>query len=202
MEKHRVNGNKAMAKTKKPQLSPADQWVDVHGNYLYRFALSRLRNTELAENAVQETLLAALQARKSFSGNSSERTWLIGILKHKIIDHYRKRYREIPVTDLQSDEKAIDSFFDYTGHPKEFPSNWLPNPREVTSKHEFWEVFEKCLKKLPKTTADVFSLREMDHMDTKKICKIIGITSTNLWVILHRARLQLRRCLEANWFQE
>ena len=192
-----------MKKSHKYKGSSPEQWVDLHGNHLYRFALSRLRNPELAENAVQETFLAALNAKRKFKGKSTERTWLIGILKHKIIDHYRKRYREIPVTDLLGDDQqTIDSFYDTTGHPKKFPSDWLPNPRELISNSEFWQVFEECLKKLPKATADAFHLREIDKMNTTEICKILKVTSTNLWVMLHRARLQLRGCLENNWFED
>ncbi len=187
-------------KTKNKMSSP-EKWVDEHGNHLYRFALGRLRSPELAENAVQETFLAALQAKSKFAGKSSERTWLIGILKHKIIDYYRKKYREIPASDLQSEDQAINSFFDYTGHPNKFPSNWMPDPRELAGNHEFWEVFEGCLKKLPKATAEAFSLREVDKVESKEICKVLNITSTNLWVMLHRARLQLRECLERNWFE-
>jgi len=185
----------------KPKIDP-EKWVDEHGDYLFRFALSRLRNPDIAENVVQETLLAALTAKKNFSGRSTERTWLIGILKHKIIDYFRKKYKEIPVTDLQSDEQAINSFFDHTEHPNNLPTNWLPNPRELAGNGEFWEVLEECLGKLPKATADAFSLREIDEMKTDEICKLLGISSTNLWVMLYRARLQLRGCLEENWFEK
>jgi len=188
---------------KKNAASSPDQWVDLHGNYLYRFALSRLRNRELAENAVQETLLSALTARKKFCGRSSERTWLIGILKHKIIDHYRKKYREISVTDLvPEDQDAVESFYDVAGKPNKYPSEWEADPRQLSSNNEFWRILEDCLKKLPKATADAFSMREMDKIDTKEICKILGISATNLWVMLHRARLQLRGCLENNWFEK
>lgn len=183
-------------------LTDPAQWVDLHGDYLYRFALSRIRNPDLAENVVQETLLAALQSRESFSGRSSERTWLIGILKHKIIDHYRKNYREIPETDLQVDEEAVNSFFDQAEHPLKYPSNWIPNPRELYGQKEFWLVLENCLKRLPQATADAFSMREIDKMKSEEICKILGISSTNLWVMLYRARLQLRGCLEQNWFEK
>ena len=182
-------------------LSP-EKWVNQHGDYLFRFALGRLRNPELAENAVQETFLAALKSEKSFSGQSTERTWLIGILKHKIIDHYRRKYREIPVTDLQHDKEAVDSFFDYTGQPKKFPKNWLPDQRKLIENSEFWETFEDCLKHLPKITAEAFSLREIDKIKSEEICKILNINPTNLWVMLHRARLQLRGCLEINWFEK
>ena len=178
-----------------------EQWVDNHGNYLFRFALARLRNSELAENVVQETFLAALKAHKTFSGKSSERTWLVGILKHKIIDHLRQSYREKPITDLQSEERAINDFFDQEEHLKKTPSHWIPEVHILTENAEFWEAFEDCLKKLPKATADAFALKEIDNVTSKEICKLLEITTTNLWVMLHRARLHLRQCLEKNWFE-
>lgn len=189
-------------KTVAAKTSPAEQWVDLYGDYLYRFALGRLRQPDLAKNVVQETFLAALTARKNFSGRSSERTWLIGILKHKIIDHLRHKYREVVATDLNEDQKAIDNFFDEAGHPFKYPSGWLPNPRELSQNHEFWLVLERCLKKLPEKTAHAFTLREFDEMETRDICKILKISATNLWVMLHRARIQLRECLEINWFEK
>lgn len=185
----------------KPRTVDPQDWVDEYGNYLYHFALSRLRNTTDAENVVQETFLAALKARSSFSGKSSERTWLIGILKHKIIDTLRKGYREKPVTDLQKNEEAIDQYFDRAGHPKKDLAHWIPQPDELLEKKEFWKVFYKCSEKLPKTAADAFVLREVEKMESNEICAILNITLSNLWVLLHRARLQLRECLEINWFQ-
>jgi RNA polymerase sigma-70 factor (ECF subfamily) len=184
--------------------SPTDPegWVDAYGNYLYHFALSRLRNTTEAENVVQETFLAALKAKDNFSGRSSERTWLIGILKHKIIDVMRKGYREKPVTDLQKNEDAIDQFFDHAGHPKGDVGHWIPKPDELLEKKEFWSVFYSCSEKLPKTAGDAFLLREVEKLESKEICKVLNITPSNLWVLLHRARLQLRECLEINWFQK
>ena len=184
----------------RPRSTDPESWVGEYGNYLYHFALSRLRNTTDAENAVQETFLAALKARNSFSGKSSERTWLIGILKHKIVDAMRKGYREKPVTDLQRNEEAIDQFFDHVGRPKGNVAHWIPKPDELLEKKEFWKVFYTCSQKLPRTAADAFLLREVEKMESKEICSILNITLSNLWVLLHRARLQLRECLEINWF--
>ncbi|HQP10024.1 MAG TPA: sigma-70 family RNA polymerase sigma factor [Candidatus Omnitrophota bacterium] len=177
-----------------------ERWVDQHGNYLYHFALGRLRNITEAENAVQETFLAALKARYTFSGKSSERTWLTGILKHKIVDTLRKHYREKPVTDLQHNEEAIDQFFDHAGRSKKTLDAWVPQPDELLERKEFWSVFHKCSEKLPKTAGDAFLLREIEKIESKEICRILGISMSNLWVLLHRARLQLRDCLEINWF--
>jgi len=189
-------------KKNEQQLSLPSQWVDLYGNYLCRFALGRMRNPQEAENIVQETFLAALSARKSFSGRSSERTWLIGILKHKIVDTFRRRYREKPVTDLTETEDEINSFFDHTGHAVRPPAQWLPDPAQLLSNKEFWLTLRTCLKKLPPAIHDAFLLREIENMDSALVCKILNITPNNLWVILHRARLQLRECLEKTWFEE
>lgn len=187
---------------KRIKLNP-EAWVKDHGDILYRFALARLRNPELAANAVQETFLAALKAQKRFAGRSSERTWMVGILKHKIIDEFRKKYHEIPVTDLQSDgDDALNAFFDNTGHPYKYPSEWELKTDSLAYKHEFWNAINECLKKLPHRAAAAFTLRELDELETKEICKLLKISVTNLWVILHRARLQLRACLEKNWFEK
>jgi len=176
------------------------QWVDQHGNYLYNFAIGRLRSHEDAENVVQETFLAALKAAPNFAGQSSERTWLTGILKHKIIDHMRKNYREKPVSALQGEDADTDQFFDQAGHLKAMPSGWLPEPDELLEKKEFWETFRHCKEKLPKTTHEAFTLREIEKLDSKNICSILNISTSNYWVLMHRARLQLRQCLEENWF--
>jgi len=190
-------------KKNRAQKSSPEEWVNLHGHHLYRFALARLRQPELAQNAVQETFLAALKGHEKFAGRSSERTWLTGILKHKIYDHFRHHAREIDVSDLiDENTQAVDSFYDYTGHPHQAPADWLPNPREVTKSKEFWEVLERCLKKLPVHTAHAFMMREIDHQSTEEICKNLNITATNMWVMLHRARLHLRECLENNWFVE
>ncbi len=185
-----------------PQPLDPEKWVDQYGNYLFHFALSRLRNITDAENAVQETFLAAFKAKDSFSGKSTERTWLIGILKHKVIDLMRKSYREKPVTDIQKNEEAIDQFFDHVGQSKKNVGKWIPEPDELLEKKEFWSVFYKCSEKLPKTAGDAFLLREIEKIDSKEICDMLGISSSNLWILLHRARLQLRECLEINWFND
>jgi len=185
----------------KTQTINPERWVDDHGNYLYNFALGRLRNQTESENVVQETFLAALTAKDKFKGNSSERTWLIGILKHKIVDFMRKSYKEKPVTDLVQDNKAINDFFDQTVHFKKQPSGWLPNADELLEKEEFWKVFMQCCEKIPQTACAAFTLKEIDKVDTKEICDVLSITPANFWVLMHRARLQLRQCLEAKWFE-
>ena len=192
------------SKKEEPNTTISDPagWVERHGDYLFRYALMRVRNRDLAENLVQETFLAALSSKSSFGGRSAERTWMIGILKHKVIDHYRKGFRERPVSELQTDEEqTIDQFYDAAGSPKQFPKDWMPDQEVIMQNKEFWTTFRDCLSHLPARSAEAFTLRELDDLDTTVICKELGISPTNLWVMLHRARLQLRACLEKNWFE-
>jgi RNA polymerase sigma-70 factor, ECF subfamily len=194
-----------MSQMKNNGFSDPSGWVDKYGDLLFRYAMMRLRNKDLAENAVQETFLAALKGKDSFTGKSSESTWMVGILKHKIIDHYRKDFREKNVTDMQTfqagEEQTIDGFYDAMENPKKYPKDWMPDPQAVLHSKEFWTTLQDCMTKLPAKVSHAFSMRELDDMDTAVICKELGITPTNLWVMLHRARLQLRACLEMNWFE-
>ena len=175
------------------------EWVDRHGDALYRYALLRLRNAELAEDIVQECLLAALDARDSFTGRSSERTWLVGILKRKVIDHVRRTTRE-PTSDVEQDDHYEKKAFDAKGFWALAPGRWGGDPGSDTENTEFWAVFRTCLENLSPRLAEAFLLREMDQMESEDVCQVLGLTPTNLWARLHRARLGLRRCLEAHWF--
>ena len=186
-----------------PQLDP-ERWVDEHGDYLFHYALSRLRDPVRAEDFVQDALLAALRGADRYQGRSTERTWLTGILKHKLLDHFRKAGRETSFTDLEfyadEEERAFEN--------REFPDHWnhASAPGEwdqagaALDREEFWRVFHRCSGKLPERVARVFLLREVDGLTSDEICAALGITPNNLWVMLHRARLALRRCLEVNWF--
>lgn len=182
--------------------SGPETWVDHYGDYLYRYALGRLRNAELAENLVQETFLAALHSRDRFSGLSTEKTWLTGILKHKIVDHFRKNTREQPIGDFVNDDESIEEFFTKSGRWKNQPGCWALDPAKLLENKEFWAVFKKCLNRLPRFMEDAFMLSTMEGMKTDEVCKILNITQTNLWVILHRARMKLRQSLETCWFQK
>jgi len=182
-------------------------WVERYGDSLYRYALIRLRNRERAEEVVQETFLAALQARDKFAGNSSERTWMIGILKHKIIDTFRRMSRETPVGDdlemiAQQQDEVFNRTDEWPGHWKEeeAPSDWGSNPEAALQQREFREVFARCLSELPAKMAQAFVLREMEEMSTEEVCETLNISKSNLWVMLHRARMQLRRRLEVSYF--
>lgn len=175
--------------------------IHAHRAYLLRVAVLQLRDNELAEDVVQDTLLAALQGQAGFSGRSSLRTWLTGILKHKIVDAIRKKARG-PVVSSLDEECRLDDFdalFDDGGHWENPPATW-GDPEAELSRNEFFDIVDFCMDKLPPNTARVFMMREVMELDGEEICKELRITSTNLWVILYRARVALRQCLEQNWF--
>jgi len=179
-----------------------DQWVELHGDYLFRFALSRLRDPKTAEDLLQETFLAALQSLDRFEGRSTERSWLTGILKHKILDHFRRSGREVEFADRSDPADPHPEWFDEDGHWKlddNSPADWA-DPGRALEQSRFWDAMGRCLGGLPARTARAFELREIDGEETVAICKTLEITPTNLWVMLHRARMHLRRCLEIHWF--
>lgn len=188
------------------QIDPS-AWVDEYGDYLFRYAQFRVRDEAVAEDLVQETLLAALQAMKKFEGRGAERTWLTGILKHKIIDHFRKIAKQNQFETIEGEEFEHDELFrhegEWIGHFKRDngPIEWGTNPAEMLEQGEFWEIFQKCLSPLPPRIASAFTMREVDGVSSEEICKVLEISNNNLWVMLHRARMQLRRCIEVNWFR-
>jgi len=185
---------------KPPLTAPSDQDIQQHRSYLLRYAVLQLRNPEQAEDVVQETLLAALEGRARFAGGSSLKTWLTGILKHKILDAIRRKSREQPLAPAGDDDHdAVDALFKQDGHWQQMPATW-GDPEQALDNRKFWEIFELCSRLLPERTARVYMLREVMEMTTEEICQEFGITPTNLWVILHRARLVLRECLEIKWF--
>lgn len=176
-----------------------DHWVDLYGDYLFRYALARVGNADTAEDIVQEALVAAVHAHKRFQGRSSIKTWLVAILKRKIVDHYRRKSSQMETEDIEAVANKVDGLFDETGHWRSMPSEWSLNPGQIYEQKEFMDVIYKCMARLPKRLADIFMLREFDDMDTQSICEQMGITESNSWVMLYRARMQLRGCLEENW---
>jgi RNA polymerase sigma-70 factor (TIGR02943 family) len=190
-----------------PQRTPQSQtpdfnaWVDLHGDYLYKYAIFRLRDGSAAEDCVQETFLAALKAYRGF-----ERTWLVGILKHKVTDHFRRVTREAPIGETEGEEFEHNEFFTRTDEWNNHwnnnyaPTDWHATPAELIERSDFWKVLNDCLSPLPERTASAFTLREVDGLTSEQICEALNITANNLWVMLHRARLHLRNCLEINWF--
>jgi RNA polymerase sigma-70 factor, ECF subfamily len=187
--------------------SPFDALVR-HRPYLNRYALSRLRHKGAAEDVVQETLLAAVEGQARFRGESAPLTWLTGILKHKIVDWQRREARNPSrVTapsrvDIDGDfVETADALYDSEGRWVNPPSAW-PNPEQSFEKQQFWAMFESCLADIPPASARAFYLREIQGMDTKEICAELGISETNCWVILHRARMSLRQKIEDRWLQK
>lgn len=178
-----------------------ERWLEEHGSALYSFALLHLRDPQRAEDAVQETLLAALQARVRYAGNSSVRTWLTGILKHKIIDEFRRQSRETPASDPRpegetgTEDCALDENFTAGGRWNRPLADW-GDPEYAFSQEQFWALVERCITALSPRMARLFILRELWEMETDEVCKELDITPTNLWTTLHRARLSMRRCLE------
>ena len=169
--------------------------------YLLRYATLQLRNPEAAEDAVQEALVAALAGEANFAGRSNLRTWLTGILKHKIVDTIRRQSRERPASELApgGDAEEFDGLFDRRGHWQDAPLAWQ-QPEGSLRQKQFFAALEVCLRALPERTARVFMMREHLGLETPEICKALGITATHCWVMLHRARMALRLCLETNWF--
>ncbi len=167
---------------------------------LLRYAKLQLRNAAWAEDAVSETMLAALEKPEAFAGRAQPKTWLIGILKHKLIDQVRKHSRECSITTGDDDGADFEEqLFDRSGHFRETPIEW-GDPQAVIGQQQFIAVLDACIEKLPNQLGRVFLLREWLELETDEICKELAITPTNLWVMLHRARLRLRECLQLNWF--
>ncbi len=184
---------------RKEGLNP-EGWVDRHGDCLYRYALLRVRKADAAAELVQETFLAALRSREQFTGESSERTWLVGILKHKLMDHLRRNRRPDSGMVTIEPSDATQELFDRRGTWKHKPHRWGGNPAEVIQEREFRKILEGCLGKLPRTLGDALFLRELDGKDSEEVCTVLAISPANLWARLHRARLLMRQCLELNWF--
>lgn len=185
---------------KDSQTNDSELWVDKYGDILYRYALSRLYNHAASEDVVQETFLAAIRAEQGFSGRSSIRTWLIGILKHKIVDLIRKESREQGLEDIEAIDSQEEVFFDRKGRWRAAPADWQINPGKMLEQKEFMDVLTRCLEHLPDRLRRIFVLRELENQKTEEICKDLAISATNLWVMLYRGRMRLRNCLSKNWF--
>lgn len=179
-----------------------EQQLVAHHDYLLRFARLQLRNETWAEDAVSETVLAALARPQSFANRSQLKTWLVGILKHKVIDALRHHSREVCGLDNPDDDESdpLDYLgFQKDGHFSQSPADW-GNPEQQLSSRQFFEVLEACTSKLPAAQGRLFLMREWMELSSEEICKELSLTPTNLYVQLHRARLRLRECLELNWF--
>lgn len=180
-----------------------DQIVELR-SYLLKFARLQLRNEAWAEDAVSETVLAALAKPQAFGNRSQLKTWLVGILKHKVVDALRHHGREVCAASLGADDEAdpMDYIsFQADGHFTEPPADW-GNPEKEINSRQFFEVLEVCAGQLPEVQGRLFLMREWLELSSEEICKELSLTPTNLYVQLHRARLRLRACLEMNWYQK
>ena len=172
---------------------------------LLRFARLQLRDTASAEDAVQETLIAALAGAQGFENRASLKSWVFSILRNKIVDLIRIRSREMAASSIADDEAADEALtaelFDQVGHwqREATPGRWN-DPEASFEQQQFWAIFEACLDHLPEKTARIFMMREFLGLETEEICKETGVSSSNCWVVLHRARAGLRVCLEQKWF--
>ena len=183
----------------KHELNP-HLWVKNHGDYLYNFAYYRVNNKEVSEDVVQETFIAALKAQKSFRGESTELTWLLSILKRKVIDYFRKvssgKERTVSDYTLPFQDEGM-----FEGHwlVNRLPKDWSTDADSSLNQEEFQQILEVCLSLLPPKWRSVFVLKFMEELNSDEVCKEAGCTPSNFWVIIHRARLKLRECIENKW---
>jgi RNA polymerase sigma-70 factor (ECF subfamily) len=193
-------------KPNKPNPAPGLAELPDHREALRRFALLQVRDAAAAEDLVQATFLAAVQSIDGYRGDASLRTWLIGILKRKIIDHLRDKARDaIPMADTaaaagaEPDDEYLDRLFRANGHWAAPPSSWA-DPDRTLEQDGFWLVFEACVQTVPGVAGRVFLLRELAGLEPDEICKDLALSKSNYWVLMHRARMRLRDCLDKRWF--
>lgn len=187
-----------MTEQQKHELNP-EKWVKLHADFLFQYALSRVSNHDMAKDLVQDTFFSGLKGIDGFRGQAAERTWLVSILKRKIIDYYRK------INSAKGKREVHMSFFDEGENRGDWieaqaPKTWDNFADKEIENTELGEVLNDCINKLPEKYRIVFLLKTESHYESEDICNELGISSSNLWVIIHRARVQLRKCIETNWF--
>ncbi len=175
-------------------------WVDLYSDQLYAYALRMVRNHDLALDLVQETFLAGLAGRDSFESRSNQKTWLFGILKHKIMDYFRTKDRQIPLDDHDEDRYAWEKHFNKQGKWIIPPGFWSARAEDVFERKEFFDILEECISGLTENLARVFMLRELQEETSDAVCRTLDITQNNLWTRMYRARTAIRQCLEEHWF--
>lgn len=190
-----------------------EKWVNEYSDILLKFAYTRVNNAELAKDLVQDTYYAALKNLEAFRGEASEKNWLFLILKNKITDHYRKKssgsFNSEKNSETNNDNTSSDDLnffentFDKNGHwyLETKPEEWQINYDTGIDSEEFNKTFSKCKEKLPDLHNLVFCMKYIDEENSDEICMKLGITTSNYWIMIHRAKLQLRKCLEKNWFR-
>lgn len=184
----------------KGESANAAEWLKLYGNLLYQYALARVGNSLEAEDLIQDTFLSALKGLDGFKGEASEKNWLYSILKNKIIDHYRKKATTRVFTPSFSLSDTDDLWFEAGGHwiTQAQPANWNAG-QTATEQKELQQIIERCKEVLKELQKQVFVLKYMEDQEPDFICKVLNITTTNYWVLLHRCRLQMRNCVEINW---
>ena len=189
-------------KFKMPQeeitLNP-DKWIDNYADYLFNYAVVRVNNSDVAKDLVQDAFFAALKSAKNFQGKSTERTWLVSILKRKVIDYYRK------INSKKGKAEVRMNFYDDGENEgswleERVPQSWNNKTEKDIENEELKSQLDTCIDNLPEKYALVFRMKTIQEFETEEICKELDITASNLWVIIHRARTQLRKCMEDNWF--
>lgn len=181
------------------------RWVEEHGDLLFRFAYQRTGSRETAEDLVQDTLLSAFKSLDTFKEEASDKTWLMRILRNKIIDHYRKtRTRKSEDEVSQRKEVSLDAFFDDAGgwNPDKQPQPWSERPDEVLEREQLGDVLNGCIENLKGKGAIAYRMKYLEDEESEEICKVLDITPSNYWVLIHRAKLQLRDCLDQSYFKE
>jgi RNA polymerase sigma-70 factor (ECF subfamily) len=185
-------------------LSDADSLAQIRKD-LIRFAMLHLRNAELAEDIVQDTLMAAFMGKEQFEQRSSMKTWVFSILKNKIINSHRDLWnkRRIELSGSADDDNEFDFLYKANAHwnPSERPASW-GNPEISLDNEQFWQVFHICMTDLSESSARVFSMREFLELEVEEICQELQITTSNCYQLLHRARMKLRFCLQKRWFEQ
>ena len=182
-----------------PEAIDPEQWVDLYGDYLFRYAMMRLRDHDAARDAVQETFLAGIKSLDRYDGRVGIKYWLRGILKFKVVDHIRKQVREQVVDDID-DEGVLDRLlFKTSGIPTMNPEPWQFDAKSAFDREDFWPIFNQCLSKLKEPIRQAFVLKMVEDMDSDEVCKVLNIKPNHLWVLNHRARGSLKKCLESHW---
>ena len=176
-----------------------NKWIDNYADYLFNYAVVRVNNSDLAKDLVQETFFAGLKSAKNFQGKSTERTWLVSILKRKVIDHYRKINSKKGQAEIRmnfyNDGENEGSWLE-----ERVPQSWDNASEKTMENEELKSQIDVCIDNLPEKYAMVFRMKTIQEFETEEICKELDITASNLWVIIHRVRTQLRKCMEDNWF--
>jgi len=188
-----------MSDASPPVLEP-EKWIERYADYLYNYAITRVDSHEMAKDLVQETFLSGVKGKEGFRGQAAERTWLISILKRKIIDHYRK------INSAKGQKEVKMNFYEDGENQgnwieERVPQSWGNDAERTIENSELKTALDECIDKLPEKYRIVFVLKTVRNYETEVICNELGISASNLWVIIHRARTQLRKCMEDNWFK-